>query len=306
METRRLQLIGGSSFMVSLPKNWVKENDLKQGDDIVLNVDGSEINLSPKKFEREGIKRVYVKKIMKYDKEYLFRFILSLYLQGFDEVVIQDVAITAPVVINISEIAKNFIGVEVMQAGDDGVIVKCLTVPEVDSLTLLLRMGEIVSGIIDSIDNAIMFKDHGELETVQKLEKDSDRLYYLIKRYENKLEINSDDRTVARVLEEISDSLTTLSIDIKDLEVASDILILLREMKEVFQSAFQSYIESDLESAEDTMINLSNLQNRIATSRYPLRGTYSCIKSLGETAFNKAVVGSVDGVGNGNKNNVND
>lgn len=146
---------------------------------------------------------------MKYDTEFLFRFILSFYLQGFDEIIIQDVAITSPVVTNISEIAKNFIGVEVMQAGDDGVLLKCLTGPEIDSLSLLLRMGEIVSEIIDSIDNAIMFKDKGELEIVQKLEKDSNRLYYLIWRYENKMEASSDNKTVARALEEISDSLAT-------------------------------------------------------------------------------------------------
>lgn len=280
--------------MISLPKNWVKENDLKQGDELTLDVDGATINLSPRKFEEDNVKKVYVKKIMKYDKEFLFRFILSLYLQGFDEIIIQDVAITSPVTINISEIAKNFIGVEVMQAGDNGVILKCFTVPEVDSSSLLLRMGEIVSGIIDSIDNAIMFKDRGELETVQKLKKDSNRLYYLILRHENRTKTSSDNKTVARELEEISDSLTTLSADIRGLDVASDILILLREMKEMFQSAFQSYVESDLESAEDTIINLNNLQSRINASKYPLRGTYMCIRSLGETAFNKAAKESVD------------
>ncbi len=283
--------------MVSLPKSWVKENSLQQGDELALDVDGTMIRLSPKKLEEDNVERVYVKKIMKYDKEFLFRFILSLYLQGFDEVIIQDVAITSPVVINISEIAKSFIGVEVVQAGDRGVILKCLTVPELDSLSLLLRMGEIVSGIIDSIDNAIMFKDKGELETVQKLENDSNRLYYLIRRYENRMEANSDNRTVARVLEETSDAFTTLSEDIKNLDVPSDILILLREMKDIFQSAFQSYIESDLESAEDTMINLTNLQPKINASRYPLRSTYKCIKSLGEIAFNKAAKETVNGDG---------
>ncbi len=283
--------------MVSLPKSWVKENSLQQGDELILDADGSMIRLTPKKFEEDNVKRVYVKKIMKYDKEFLFRFILSLYLQGFDEVIIQDVAITPPVIINISEIAQKFIGVEVVQAGDQGVILKCLTVPELDSLSLLLRMGEIVSGIIDSIDNAIMFKDKSELETVQKLKKDSDRLYYLIRRYENRMEANSDNKTAARILEETSDALTTLSVDIRNLDVASDILILLREMKDVFQSAFQSYIESNLESAEDTMVNLSNLQPSINASGYPLRSTYKCIKSLGEIAFNKAAKETVSGDG---------
>ncbi|MFO7967319.1 MAG: phosphate uptake regulator PhoU [Archaeoglobaceae archaeon] len=293
METRRLQLIGGSSFMVSIPKNWVKQNSLKQGDELNLDLDGAEIKLTPKKMEEDNLERVYVKKIMKYDKEFLFRFILSLYLQGFDEIIIQDVSITSPVILNISEIARNFIGVEVVQAGDKDVILKCLTVPELDSLSLLLRMGEILSGIIDSIDNAIMFKDTGELDTVKKLGKDSDRLYYLIWRYENKMETDSDNKNIARILKEISESLTTLAEDIRNLEVASDILILLREMKDMFQSAFQSYIESDLESAEDTIINLNNLQNRIEISKYPLRGTYKSIKSLGKTAFNKAAVESV-------------
>ena len=43
MEIRKLQLIGGSSYMISLPKSWIKANKLNQGDELILQVDRYEI-----------------------------------------------------------------------------------------------------------------------------------------------------------------------------------------------------------------------------------------------------------------------
>jgi phosphate uptake regulator len=35
-ETRKLQYTGGSSYIVSLPKKWIQELGLKQGDHVVI------------------------------------------------------------------------------------------------------------------------------------------------------------------------------------------------------------------------------------------------------------------------------
>ena len=35
-ETRKIQYTGGSSYIVSLPKKWVQDLGLKQGDNVVI------------------------------------------------------------------------------------------------------------------------------------------------------------------------------------------------------------------------------------------------------------------------------
>jgi len=297
MEVRKLQLIGGSSFMISLPKNWIKENTLRQGDEIVLSVDGRHIKLSPKKTVEGDKKKVHIDKIIKYDDEFLFRFILSLYLLGFDEIVIQDTTITPRIAVKISEIVKKLNGLEITHASDERIILKCFTASEMDSTTLIYRMAEIVTEMMDSIDNALMFRDFREINSAIKLEEDSDRLYYLTTRYENKiskLSSESSDKLVAKALEEIADSLAELCLKITEYNMDTrEFLNLLREMRNLFQSAFQAYIDKDIRSSESVMNNLKKAHPRINEAPFPLQETYRCMKMIAETAFNDAIRKSV-------------
>ena len=50
MEFRKIQFTGRSSYIISLPKKWIVENNLKQGDvvPLLLNPNGS-ITIFPKK-----------------------------------------------------------------------------------------------------------------------------------------------------------------------------------------------------------------------------------------------------------------
>lgn len=53
MEFRKIQFTGRSSYIISLPKKWIKENELKQGDvvPLLINPHGS-ITVLPKKAKR--------------------------------------------------------------------------------------------------------------------------------------------------------------------------------------------------------------------------------------------------------------
>ncbi|MDO7722422.1 MAG: AbrB/MazE/SpoVT family DNA-binding domain-containing protein, partial [Nitrosopumilus sp.] len=51
-ETRKIQFTGKSSYIVSLPKQWIKELGLKQGDQIrMIRKGSSTLELYPPKFE---------------------------------------------------------------------------------------------------------------------------------------------------------------------------------------------------------------------------------------------------------------
>ena len=47
-ETRKLQYTGGSSYIVSLPKKWIQDLGLKQGDNVIIMRQGnSTLQIAP-------------------------------------------------------------------------------------------------------------------------------------------------------------------------------------------------------------------------------------------------------------------
>ncbi|MFW6176433.1 MAG: AbrB/MazE/SpoVT family DNA-binding domain-containing protein, partial [Thermoplasmatota archaeon] len=66
-ETRKVQITGGSTYIVSLPKSWVVEKEIDAGDSLILapQEDGS-IVVSP---EREYEKKANIKELDITDNE---------------------------------------------------------------------------------------------------------------------------------------------------------------------------------------------------------------------------------------------
>ena len=57
-ETRKIQFTGKSSYIVSLPKQWIMELGLKQGDQIrMIRKGSSTLELYPPKFEARAQKK---------------------------------------------------------------------------------------------------------------------------------------------------------------------------------------------------------------------------------------------------------
>ena len=53
-EQRKLQVTGGSTFVLSLPKDWAVRNELKRGSSmIVREEDGGSLSIAPSKFAKK-------------------------------------------------------------------------------------------------------------------------------------------------------------------------------------------------------------------------------------------------------------
>jgi phosphate uptake regulator len=85
-ETRKIQYTGGSSFIVSLPKRWIQELGLKQGDHVLISRQGNSLlQISPA--SRRSIKeqREAVIEVLKENNPYyLARKLISLYFLGYN------------------------------------------------------------------------------------------------------------------------------------------------------------------------------------------------------------------------------
>ncbi len=315
MEVRKLQLIGGSSYMVSLPKNWVKSNQLKQGDDIFLQVEDNVITLYPKSFkEFSRVTSVEIRELPRLDERFIRRYLYALYLQGIDEIIITDDKINARMVSRIGEIVKDLIGMEIIDASEGKVVLKCLTSTDFDVYGVVRRMTQIIQSMIATVMEGIEKGDPDVLKDIHNLERDSDRLYLLAVRQEHRLvrEFSSPSRwnelrlilgirTVAKLLEEISDSLynfSTYAIEVKSSEL-KNVKKYFKKLSEAFEKLAKAYFNSDVSLSEESIEELEELEETILNNmsgsvhyRLAVETILSAsrhMKSIGEIAFNKSV-----------------
>ncbi|MFB5608805.1 MAG: PhoU domain-containing protein, partial [Nitrosarchaeum sp.] len=84
-ETRKIQFTGKSSYIVSLPKQWIKDLGLKQGDQIrMIRKDASTLEIYPSKFEtRLQKKEDATIEINDEETSSVVRKLISLYFLGY-------------------------------------------------------------------------------------------------------------------------------------------------------------------------------------------------------------------------------
>ena len=84
-ETRKIQFTGKSSYIVSLPKQWVMDLGLKQGDQIrMIRKDSSTLEIYPPKFETRSQKKEDATiEIDDEEKSSIVRKLISLYFLGY-------------------------------------------------------------------------------------------------------------------------------------------------------------------------------------------------------------------------------
>ncbi|AEA47674.1 phosphate signaling complex PhoU family protein [Archaeoglobus veneficus] len=294
MEIRKLQLIGGSSYMVSLPKSWITANSLRKGDELVLHVDTNHIRIHPKKCS--SVSKGHVK-LPRCDFSFLKRFMHSLYVQGLDEIIVEG-DFNQGFITRMSDIARNLIGMEIIDAKPNKVTLKCIA--EVELVDVLNRLSQIVSTMFQLLETGIKKNNPRELLEVTKLERDADRLYMLAVRQENKLlkELSCPSkwsdlrfvlgtRVVSKHLEDIADLLYSFSIKVSASPSAfSSFVPILVEAKRVFERAYAAYTGSDVLMAEDA-INAAEQLQKVASGE--LLCVSMLVRGVGEVAFNKAV-----------------
>src|SRR2546427_5685185 len=85
MEGRKLQLTGGSTYVVSLPKHWVVDSGLKAGDTVFLETEpqGS-VMIRPRPTERAHLRRRIFEEKGQERRDHLLRKLIGAYIGGFN------------------------------------------------------------------------------------------------------------------------------------------------------------------------------------------------------------------------------
>ncbi len=186
-ETRKVQITGGSTFIVSLPKDWVKQKEIEAGDSLVLSPrkDGS-IVVSP---EREYEKKANVKEIDITNKhqDALIRELIGTYMAGYSKIKLSAKNNIEPDLRSaIMEFTRMVIGPEVIEESDKRVILKDLIDPsEFSQNKGLKRMYLIVKNMHEDAIRAFDKNEREMANDIIQRDKDVDRLFWMITKHYN-------------------------------------------------------------------------------------------------------------------------
>lgn len=112
METRKVQVTGGSSYIITLPKAWVKEQKIKKNHTVgISSQTNGELVITPHpaKLDNDQSKSIHLNETLSTDM--LYRILLGVYVMGYQELYIKtEIKMTAAARNVITHIANDLIG----------------------------------------------------------------------------------------------------------------------------------------------------------------------------------------------------
>jgi len=185
VEIRRVQFTGGSSYVVTLPKEWIDDQKIKKNDPLGIEFQADGTLLVTKTIEPESLQRkldLTVDGIT--EPAYLFRLLIGAYISGITTIVITSKERLQPFV---RAVVRNFtqmtIGQEVVEENDMVITLKDLLNPsEMPFANTIKRMFVIVKAMHEDAITAIRTGNQSLAADVTARDNDVDRLHWLIAR----------------------------------------------------------------------------------------------------------------------------
>jgi phosphate uptake regulator len=316
MEGRKLQLAGGSTYLVSLPRRWVTKAGLKAGDTLFVatETDGS-ISVRPSPGEKPEARRKLFDERNGEAHEHLLRKLIGAYVSGFGLIEIRFPPENGPAM---RKVARDFcrlvIGPEVIEEARGSLTIHDLSDPsELSSEKCIRRMHLVVRAMLGDAVLALKSSDASLARDVVQRDQDVDRLYWMVaKRLHmvNGANGRSSDpediavlqahRLVAKMLERTGDHAVRIANTFPALSEKRQIEPkLMRELEEaassataILDKAFGALVSSNLDAANEAIDSraqhqglIDALSHRVATRKgEELLALGAVVDSLGRAA----------------------
>ncbi len=240
LELRKLQMTGGASYTVSLPKDWIKGQGLKVGDVVaVMPRPDSSLTIIPHQKLSLGQGKgaeVVLTPSKDQDREQILRTFIAQYLAGYEVIrIVFPVAARPDLRTYTKEQARRmFVGAEIIEESKDELIVQCLSsYGDLPAPKVISRMSLIAKLMLRDAVEALKTRDKALAEEVVRRDEEVDRFYlFLIRQLTLAVlsrsviqEIGLSDprdclvyRVVSKSLERIADHAATMARLSKDVE----------------------------------------------------------------------------------------
>ncbi|MBI4440603.1 phosphate uptake regulator PhoU [Candidatus Woesearchaeota archaeon] len=177
MEFRRLISFGKSSFVVSLPKSWVRRNKLKKSDFIYIAEKDEELVLSPKADAQQEEKRSITIDIDGKDYFQIKREIIPAYINHYHTITVVGKELRERSK-DVREILHNLVALEIMEQTAEKIVAKdFLNMERIDMGNLMRKMDVIIRAMMS--DSILNFEENS-YENLKQRDQDVNRLAFLL------------------------------------------------------------------------------------------------------------------------------
>jgi phosphate uptake regulator len=278
-DLRKVQQTPTGTFFVCVPRDWAKENGLKKGSLVNLDVSSDGKLLVDPKYAVEPQPKVATLGV----GPFLGREIVGRYLLGFDTINIEAKdRIDAKVRNIVKSTAGSLAGLEIVEETSCKISLQSISQQPFGFLPekILQRNHGIVAGMIRDVSTSFINSDSELAKSVVSRDTESNRLYFLLvrtlrtiiqnPRLSDKLGITPieclDYRLAASLIEGIGDACVQLASDtvtLNGIKLSDELRKLLFEIQSVCceanEQALKAFLTKDISQAE----NVRNLRGKI-------------------------------------------
>ncbi|WP_092905783.1 phosphate uptake regulator PhoU [Halostagnicola kamekurae] len=262
METRKIQVTGGSTYTVSLPKTWATENEVTSGMTVEIYAQDDTLIVTPQTDVDHDEGSLDISSL---EGERLVRAVLTMYVSGFDIIRLEAGQISTEQRRSIRNAIQGLIGVEVVQEQSDAVVVQdLLDSAELSILDAVTRMRLIATSMLEDAVTALVENDDDVARDVIERDDDIDRLWLTVSRIfratlrspraAEELGVPREDcfdyHSSSRQLERIADhavKISELALKLGDLpdQIADGFLELYRDAADIIEKSMDALLTDD-------------------------------------------------------------
>jgi len=187
IERRRVQRTGSSSYIITLPKEWVEAVNLKSGDYVLVEKHGNKLIVIPPSIEPSHLKITIKVHPTVTDVMQVFRSILGAYISGYNIITvifdkaIQDLAKYMSDIKNMVRIKLP--GIEVIEETYNSVTLKVLlNMQELPLMSAIRRLHLIVNSMLQDCINMLKFNDLNLAHIIIQRDDEADRFHHMVVR----------------------------------------------------------------------------------------------------------------------------
>lgn len=286
-EQRKLQVTGGSTFILSLPKDWATRNELKRGSSMVVRQeDDGSLSIAPSSFpKKERQDEAFIKVALNDNPDAVMRTAISAYLDGYNSLHIRAQAqkvLSSKLRNHLKSFARHYlVGTEiVIDSPTDLTLQVLLNYPELTVQNALSRMSIIASSMHKEAITALKNLDYptakGVIETDREVNRFGLYIVRLLKlavsnpRIVKEIGLNNQKdclgyRLIAKAVERTADHATKIAENTMLLKVTVNeellekISLLSGLANSMFEKAMEALFKHDFNMAESVIEKISQV-----------------------------------------------
>ncbi|HXW03272.1 MAG TPA: PhoU domain-containing protein [Nitrosarchaeum sp.] len=287
-QTRKIQLSGGSTYIISLPKEWVEELKIKVGENVTVVKNSNEsLTLFPREHSNDKNETIAIINSSQKDSgESVKRKIIAAYLAGYKTIRIKTKGMKIPTEHSRSVrdlVHSSMIGTEIVESSSDAITIQILTrLPELSFESALKRMYLMTTNMIKESIEALEEMDIPHADEIVNMDDEVDRFGLYMRRnlvlaVENQSVLEDmglkrpsdclEYRTIVSKIERIGDHASLIAKRIKFVEdeIDSKIVIKIKKLSEkalqVFEDAITAVQNHDFQKGENVTESISHVIN---------------------------------------------